>query len=94
MLLDDFCNDRFVSSTECPICRASIFDRTEENEALRIIIAETREQWEASADDSGREMLNQQVKILCNDCLTTSTIQFHPYGLECVPCGSFNTARD
>ena len=29
--------------------------------------------------------------IHCNDCGQNSTLKFHPYGLECVYCGSFNT---
>lgn len=30
-------------------------------------------------------------EIHCNDCEKKSTTIYHPYGLECVECGSFNT---
>lgn len=34
---------------------------------------------------------NHYKDIHCNDCEKKSTTIYHPYGLECVECGSFNT---
>ena len=34
---------------------------------------------------------NLYKQIHCNDCGIKSTVVYHPYGLECVKCNSFNT---
>ncbi|TYJ21757.1 hypothetical protein E1A91_A08G084100v1 [Gossypium mustelinum] len=34
-----------------------------------------------------------EVSILCNDCNSTSTVQFHVLGLKCRKCNSYNTRR-
>jgi hypothetical protein len=34
---------------------------------------------------------NLYKQICCNDCGQKSSTIYHPYGLECVGCGSFNT---
>lgn len=41
----------------------------------------------------GAVVANAQVSILCNDCGDRSLVDFHVIGLECKPCGSFNTSR-
>ncbi|OXB58891.1 hypothetical protein ASZ78_012735 [Callipepla squamata] len=40
------------------------------------------------------EMLKEYEKILCNDCNSRSTVQFHLIGMKCTNCESYNTAQD
>jgi RING finger/CHY zinc finger protein 1 len=39
------------------------------------------------------EYADKQVDILCNECLTTSNVPLHFYGLKCPNCGSYNTKQ-
>ena len=31
--------------------------------------------------------------IKCNDCSSTCQTKFHPFGMKCTNCGSYNTSK-
>ena len=70
----------------CPICAKSLYKMTkEEIEYYDNMIVETKETLPT-------ELKDKKVNILCNDCLTkTENIDYHPFGLKCSICGSYNT---
>jgi len=36
---------------------------------------------------------SKKIKILCNDCLNKTEIEYHHIGHKCKTCGSYNTAK-
>lgn len=39
------------------------------------------------------EYKDTKMIVLCNDCLTKSSVPFHIYGGKCKKCRSYNTTR-
>ncbi|KHG04557.1 RING finger and CHY zinc finger domain-containing 1 [Gossypium arboreum] len=67
----------------CPICCKAVLDMSAFWEDLDMDIDATRMPAEYQFE----------VSILCNDCNSTSTVQFHVLGLKCRKCNSYNTRR-
>jgi len=68
----------------CPLCNASVCDMR----AAWLYLDE-----EIRNAPLPEDLLHQQVEMLCNDCHQRSQTVFHPMGLKCAPCGSYNTRR-
>lgn len=67
----------------CPTCQKSMLDLTQHNaELLR----------EIENSPMPEEYRGYTVDLLCNDCLSKSTSNWHVIGNQCLSCGSFNTA--
>lgn len=69
------------ASYKCPQCSKTIMDMSIEFKKLDDEIK----------NDVYTQILN--VKIYCNDCEKTNTIQYHHAGLKCSDCGSYNTYK-
>lgn len=81
------CFRKYVKNfVNCPFCSKSIVSMPkEEIENIDKLIEETKELLP-------KEFKEKKVSILCNDCLKkTENIEFHPYGMKCSNCGSYNT---
>ena len=39
------------------------------------------------------EYKDNRMAVLCNECLTVSSVPFHIVGGKCSKCGSYNTTR-
>lgn len=68
----------------CPFCSKLMVDLTEYYAFLDEHIKTT---------PMPEEYTDKQVNILCNECLMTSAVPFHFYGLRCLSCGSYNTKQ-
>nr|GMD89944.1 probable E3 ubiquitin-protein ligase RZFP34 [Ipomoea batatas] len=68
----------------CPICSKSVCDMSKVWEKFDAEIAAT------PMPESYR---NEKVWILCNDCGTTSEVQFHIVARKCPSCMSYNTRQ-
>jgi RING finger/CHY zinc finger protein 1 len=74
------------SQRRCPLCAASLVDRSREWLALDLERAMTR---------MPAEYAHLRVRVLCNDCHAETDTAFHVVGLKCMApgCGSYNTRR-
>ncbi|XP_019179279.1 PREDICTED: E3 ubiquitin-protein ligase MIEL1-like isoform X2 [Ipomoea nil] len=68
----------------CPICSKSVCDMSKVWEKFDAEIAA------APMPESYR---NEKVWILCNDCGTSSEVQFHIFAQKCPSCKSYNTRQ-
>lgn len=66
---------------QCPLCKKTMIDV--DWAKYKSLIASITIPMEQEAKD---------VELLCNDCLHKSSTIFHPIAMECLNCGSFNTA--
>ena len=66
----------------CPVCKKSIIDMEKAEPYFDQQFAEIE------MPDEYKQMFN---KIICNDCLKTSTVKFHVLGGKCLFCRSYNT---
>ena len=79
------CLDEFIKhSLACPLCKKSVLDPD---------LIEKQFDEEIAKNPVSDELKDHQLSILCNDCLKESTVNFHPVGLKCLHCRSFNTTR-
>ncbi|XP_048798772.1 RING finger and CHY zinc finger domain-containing protein 1 [Lagopus muta] len=69
----------------CPLCMHSALDMRRYWRQLDDEVAQT---------PMPTEYQNMMVEILCNDCNSRSTVQFHLLGMKCTNCESYNTAQD
>jgi RING finger/CHY zinc finger protein 1 len=74
------CFDILMQKKEykCPLCKKTMIDMDWDIYSLFLEMYKINE----------REL----VKLLCNDCLQYSENFFHPYGVQCLHCNSYNTA--
>ncbi|KAG4186916.1 hypothetical protein ERO13_A08G072900v2 [Gossypium hirsutum] len=77
------CFSQMAKQNQCPICCKAVLDMSAFWEDLDMDIDATRMPAEYQFE----------VSILCNDCNSTSTVQFHVLGLKCRKCNSYNTRR-
>lgn len=68
----------------CPLCSKSVCDMLKVWEKLDIEIAAT---------PMPESYHNKMVHILCNDCGSTSLVQFHIVAQKCLHCKSYNTRQ-
>jgi len=81
------CFNKYLKSfATCPLCSKSLAEMPKEQvESIDKLIAETK-------DNLPEELKNKKVTIFCNDCLKkTENIDFHPIGMKCASCSSYNT---
>lgn len=81
------CFNKYVkTSSNCPLCSKSLVKMPKETiEKFDKLIEETK-------DNLPQELKDKKVTILCNDCLKkTEDINFHPIGMKCAHCSSYNT---
>lgn len=83
-LLHRDCMDQSIKEGlfACPTCARSMIDMREAWEAVDEKVAET---------PVPEELHDYRVIILCHDCLKESKGLYHPVGLKCLECGSYNT---
>ena len=76
----------FKTSGICPLCSKSLVEMPKEYiENIDKMIAETKE-------NLPDELKDKKVTLFCNDCLKKSeNVDFHPLGMKCTGCGSYNT---
>ncbi|KAL9851500.1 RING finger and CHY zinc finger domain-containing protein 1 [Geothlypis trichas] len=85
-LLHRTCYDEMLKEGyRCPLCMHSALDMTRYWRQLDNEVART---------PMPTEYQNMMVEILCNDCNSRSTVQFHLLGMKCQSCESYNTAQD
>ncbi|XP_077160852.1 RING finger and CHY zinc finger domain-containing protein 1 [Paroedura picta] len=77
--------DMLKEGYRCPLCMHSALDMTRYWQRLDSEVAQT---------PMPLEYQNMMVEILCNDCSSRSTVQFHILGMKCKNCDSYNTAQD
>ncbi|XP_054847396.1 RING finger and CHY zinc finger domain-containing protein 1 isoform X1 [Eublepharis macularius] len=77
--------DMLKEGYRCPLCMHSALDMTRYWQRLDNEVAQT---------PMPLEYQNMMVEILCNDCTSRSTVQFHILGMKCKNCDSYNTAQD
>lgn len=68
----------------CPLCSKSVCDMSKVWEKFDVEIAAT---------PMPEPYQNKMVWILCNDCGSTSEVQFHIVGQKCPNCKSYNTRQ-
>ncbi|KAG5562662.1 hypothetical protein RHGRI_005398 [Rhododendron griersonianum] len=68
----------------CPLCSKSVCDMSKVWEKFDVEIAAT---------PMPELYQNKMVWILCNDCGSTSEVQFHIVGQKCPNCKSYNTRQ-
>ncbi|KAL5701432.1 RING-type E3 ubiquitin transferase [Ranunculus cassubicifolius] len=68
----------------CPLCSKSMYDMSANWRRL---------DEEIEATEMPEEYRDTKVWILCNDCITTSEVPFHIFGLKCSNCMSYNTRK-
>ena len=81
------CYEEYIKKfATCPYCSKSLFKMSKkEIEKIDKILADTKEALPI-------ELKDKKVSILCNDCLAkTDNIDYHPMGIKCSKCGSYNT---
>ena len=84
-VIDNKCYQKMktMENYRCPLCKKSMWNMREKWEIIKLNIIHT---------PMPNDFVSQKyVSIHCNDCGKNSTTQNHYYGLECKPCGSFNT---
>ncbi|KAF7687748.1 RING finger and CHY zinc finger domain-containing protein 1 [Silurus meridionalis] len=69
----------------CPLCMHSAVDMEGFWEQRDVEIAQC---------PMPPELKNRKMKILCNDCQSRCTADFHVLGMKCSTCGSYNTSQD
>jgi RING finger and CHY zinc finger domain-containing protein 1 len=72
------------TTNRCPICSKSIFNLQVVDQLIDLEIQQT---------PMPEELKNKQVDILCNDCNTKTTTNFHIVALKCSNCNSYNTKQ-
>lgn len=81
------CMDSMLQQNQfqCPLCKKTMTDMDWGlyRKAIRSIVLP-----DLSTNDQ-----SQRVTIHCNDCLEDTEVDFHPIGMECPHCSSFNTYR-
>ncbi|XP_053116837.1 RING finger and CHY zinc finger domain-containing protein 1 isoform X2 [Hemicordylus capensis] len=77
--------DLLKEGYRCPLCMHSALDMSRYWQQLDDEVAQT---------PMPTEYRNMTVEILCNDCTSRSTVQFHILGMKCKDCGSYNTTQD
>lgn len=68
----------------CPLCSKSVCDMSKVWEKFDVEIAAT---------PMPEPYQNKMIWILCNDCGSTSEVQFHIVGQKCPNCKSYNTRQ-
>ena len=71
------------SSYTCPTCMKAVVDL----DPINIIMDQ-----EVHAHPMPEEY-SIDTQIMCNECLTVSTVKFHIIGMKCGECGCYNTKR-
>jgi RING finger/CHY zinc finger protein 1 len=68
----------------CPLCCQSVCDMTASWAYMDEQIAQT---------PLPPELDGRVIPLLCNDCHAEATCDYHPLGLKCPQCGSYNTRQ-
>lgn len=72
----------------CPICKKTMIDDEDKEEVWKGL----KEDIEAQPVPSDQTRV---VDVVCNDCeITSPNRRWHPLGIDCLECGSFNTSID
>lgn len=72
------------TSIACPICKKSLVDP-------KLLEADFDQQF--AEYHMSKELQEQKMFIMCNDCFHKSEVGFHVMGGKCVKCRSYNTTR-
>lgn len=80
------CLDKQIQNNKlnCPLCRKSIYSGEGLKKMIEYIDNLIQE------NPFSEEILYD---IKCNDCLTSCQVKFHPFGMKCSNCGSYNTSK-
>lgn len=81
------CFNKYMGTSQvCPLCSKSLVKMSKE------FIDHYDKMIDETKNNLPEELKEKKVSILCNDCLKkTENIDFHPLGMKCGGCGSYNT---
>ena len=74
------------NNTTCPKCRKSIFNKEVMDSRNEILDREIEQ-------NPLPEEIQKDTNIICNDCSSKSTVKWHPFGMKCSSCLSYNTSK-